>query len=242
MDFKNFETTSIYAIEAVYQHLWKCVPEVYRLIDDNPIEEITRIDPFYDPELTFENRTQYRLSKIEYPKRAKPWYIITWNSDAGLLKSTLTQRRFETATFEKDGKYYDADYINAELQVNFGVVSNSMSAIFEFQENYILKQREKQYIYTPKEHSILGSFPVSMDVLDSNQQKLSRDKGTIAYLFLQCKVDYPVIGNVREVEPGRVIREIHNRVGSLNTMKLGTHDVITEADLDREFIQQMEGN
>ena len=52
--------------------------------------------PWYDPELSFSDRFHYRLTNIDYPKRATPWYIITWNFGKGILKSSLTNRRFDT--------------------------------------------------------------------------------------------------------------------------------------------------
>lgn len=206
MDLKNFESTSILAIEAVYRHLWNFIPNKYKLPETD--ELITDLSPFYDPELTFDNRLHYKLSKVSYTNRAKPWFVITWNTEHGLIKSGLTQRRFQSAIVEnkKLGKIR-YKFINTELSINFGICCNTMQGLFELQENLILKKRDKITVNT-KPHSIIGSFPVCLDVLDSTQNKLERDKGTLCYLFLECKIDYPIIGNVEQLYSG-IIKEIH---------------------------------
>ena len=209
MDLQNFEGTSTYAIEAVYQNLWQMIPDKYKLPkDDHNVDDMS---PFYDPELTFENRLHYKLTNIEFPKRANPWFIITWNTPEGIIKSSLTQRRFQTKVVKnKKGEKLQFKFINTELQINFGIVSNTLQGIYEMQENILLKKREKMYCFT-KEHSILGNFPVSLDIIDSTQNKLARDKGTLCYLMLNCKIDYPIIGNVVKYSGG-IIEEIRSQI------------------------------
>lgn len=207
MDLYTLENTSTYAIQAIYDSFWGMIPQKYKLPEDDKM--LNNMEPFYDPELTFENRLHYKLTKIDYPKRATPWFVITWNPENGIIKSGLTQRRFTTDVFQTKQGLKRGRITRTEMSLNFAIASNTMEGIFELQENYLLRQREKLYCQT-RPHSILGSFTVCMDLLDSNQSKLSRDHGTICYLFLSCRVDYPVVGMLEDI-PG-VIEEIHNDV------------------------------
>ena len=135
-------------------------------------------------------------------------YLLIYNAD-------LSQRRFQTSVFDNGKNKYRCKFINTNLNINFGICSNTIQGLFELQENFILKLREKITCET-KTHPILGKFIVSLNVLESNQNKLSRDQGTLCYLFLQCKIDYPIIGNVEKITSG-VIKQIH-----LETDKDGT--------------------
>lgn len=209
MDLKTLENTSSYAIEAVYNDFWSLIPNKYKLPEDDRV--LNDLTPFYDPELTFDNRLHYKLAGIEYPKRSTPWFVITWNAENGLLKSGLTQRRFTTAVYDTPKGKKRCRTTSVDTNINFAIASNSMTAIFELQENYLLKRREKVYCIT-KPHSILGKFTVSMNVMDSQLSKLSRDKGTICYLFLQCKVDYPIVGMVEDIPA--VIETINSDINS----------------------------
>lgn len=227
MDLDNFESTSIPAIKAVYTHFWNCIPKKYKLKEDD--ERVVDISPFYDPELTFDNRLHYKLSKVSYPNRATPWFIITWNTEQGLLKSSLTQRRFKSriVTTEK-GKKLSFKFINTELSVNFGICCNTMTGLFELQENILLKKRDKMIVYT-EPHSILGEFPVCLDVIDSNQSKLPREKSTLCYLFLNCKIDYPIIGNVTEYGNG-LIEEINDYNYNYNEQLISKDQIVAEKE------------
>ena len=208
MDLKTLENTSTYAIEAVYRKLWEMIPQKYRLPEDD--ERIKDMAPFYDPELTFENRLHYKLTNVDYPKRANPWFVITWNAPEGILRTSLTQRRLKSSIVtNKKGERYKFKFQLVELYLTFGIASNSLQAVFELQENLIIHTRDKLTCIT-KEHSVLGNFPVSMNVIDSNQVKLSRDKGTLCYLMMQIRVDYPIIGLVEPVEG--VIEHINSDV------------------------------
>ena len=184
MDLKNLETTSTYAIEAVYRDYWNYIPEKYRLQEraqrldhgtysedsyeivkpkpkskstplsykeveqkEEPKSEYDRyceamnsnqwfdLMPFYDPLLDFENRMHYKLVGIDYPQRNKPWFVITWNCNNGLLNSSLTRRRFETTTITTPGgEDVKFDFINTDLDLTFAIYCNSMQALFELQE------------------------------------------------------------------------------------------------------------
>ena len=204
MDLITLENTSTYAIEAVYRYLWNFIPNKYKLPEDDKC--YADLEPFYDPELTFDNRLHYKLTHVSYTKRSQPWFVITWNTENGLLKSDLSQRRFQTSIFDCDDAKYRCKFINTNMSINFGICSNTMQGLFELQENLVLKIREK-LTCTTKKHPILGSFPVSLNVIDGHQNKLQREQGTLCYLFLQCRIDYPIIGNVEKIESG-IIKEI----------------------------------
>lgn len=258
MDLKNFETTSTYAIEALYKDYWNQLPEKYRLLEkaqrqeDYTLEEVKptqqkstpltyasvkakdtepekpdeyqcycdalndkekffNLQPFYDPELSFSDRLHYKLTGINYPDRKGPWFIITWNCGNGILKSTLTNRRFQSATVETpSGELVTFDFMNTELEVTLCFVSNTMQGLFELQEHIRISRREKAVVNT-RQHSILGSFPVSIDLIDGGMAKLARDKGTLCTLTLPIKIDYPIIDNVRSAARG-IIKEIHAEI------------------------------
>ena len=252
MDLKNFEATTTYAIEAVYNEYWRCIPEKYRLLQKMDVEQnppspdepkpkskpltykkaeeskdeyeggldtydhyvdmlnsgqYIDLAPFYDPALDFENRLHNKLVGIDYPDRKKPWFVITWNMGNGLLKSSLTRRRFETCEdTTPGGEKVVFDFINTDLDLTFAIYSNSMQALIELQENIIISKREKCVVNT-RTHSVLGKFPVSLDIIDSSVAKLPRDKSTLCVLTLNVKIDYPVIGNVRP--SAGLIKEFH---------------------------------
>lgn len=270
MDLKDFESTTTYAIEAVYRSYWDLIPEKYRLEkklqrwehgvynsqdygtqptgkpqlkrtmgpltpkdvekeysnynnDDeysiymnnlNNEDQYFDLQPFYDPELNFENRLQYKLVGINYPKRKHPWFVITWNCGNGLINSTITRRKFQSAQdVTPGGEKIRFDFTNSELEITMAIYSNSMQALFELQENIVVHNREKAVVWT-KLHSILGKFPVSMNAIDSVVTKLPREKGTICTLTLVVKIDYPLIGNVRSAETG-VINVINDDIDAL---------------------------
>lgn len=227
MDLKNLENTSTYAIEAVYRNFWEMIPSKYRLPEDD--ERVKDMAPFYDPELSFDNRLHYKLTNVDYPKRANPWFVITWNAPEGILRQSLTQRRLASAVIEDEkGERYKFKFQLVELYLTFAIASNSLQAIFELQENIIIHRRDKVTCYT-KEHPLLGKFPVSMNVIDSNQVKLPRDKGTLCYLMMQARVDYPVIGMVERADG--VIEHINDDIFNQYTDYTITEDDITEEDI-----------
>jgi hypothetical protein len=225
LDLRTLENTSSYAIEAVYSDFWSLIPKKYRLVEDDRM--FNDLTPFYDPELTYDNRLHYKLTNIEYPKRSEPWFVITWNAENGLLKSGLTQRRFTTDVYDTPHGKKRCKTTSVDTNINFAIASNSMSALFELQENYLLKRREKIYCRPTRPHSILGRFTVSMNVMDSQLSKLSRDKGTLCYLFLQCRVDYPIVGMDEDASQGN-IQEIYSDVDSQISEQVLVQDKIDE--------------
>ena len=285
MDLKNFETTTTYAIQAVYMEYWRAIPEKYRLLEKaqvQPKEEPFRpkstplsykkvekeaeefkeersdmyerycemmnsgkwfdLAPFYDPQLDFENRLHYKIAEIEYPDRQKPWFIITWNMGNGLLKSSLTRRRFQTCSDKTPGgEDVTFDFINTDMDLTFAIYSNSIQALLELQENIIISKREKCTVTTAT-HSILGQFPVSLDTIDSSITKLPRDKGTLCVLNLSIKIDFPIIGNVRYVKEG-IIKEIHTELDGVVSVEATRHvtpetDVTAHVVLARDIITE----
>lgn len=174
------------------------------------------VTPFYDPELNFENRLHMHLTNVDFPSRREPWFIITWNTNSGLLNSSLTRRRFSTTTIQApNDKFYKFDFINTDMDLTMAIYSNTMQGLFELQENIIVGKREKAVVNTAK-HSILGEFPVSMDIINSSLTKLPKDKGTLCVMNLNIKIDFPVIGNVQQVYNG-IIKEIHTEIDKIGT-------------------------
>lgn len=227
MDLETLEGTSILAVKAVYKLFWDFIPQKYKLSKDD--ETIINLEPFYDPKLDFSNRAQYKLVKDSYPNRETPWFVITWNTDRGLLKSTLSSRRFQTAYFElPSGKRTHLKFINADMEITLGIVSNSMTALFELQENILLKMREKMYVMS-EPHSVVGPITVALDIIDSDQNKLDRDKGTLCYLFVHVRVDFPVFGYRKDLSGG-IIEEINLLTKNYHD-ELYAWDRITPADL-----------
>ena len=167
------------------------------------------LQPFFDPQLDFENRLHYKLVGVEYPKRKNPWFIITWNMGNGILKSSLTNRRFDTAEVKTPGgAHVKFDFIDTELDVNLCFNSNSLQALVELQENIRVNRREK-FVIDSRLHSILGRFPISVSLIETgNIAKATKDKSTLCTLTVTIRIDYPVIGNVRENKDGiiKVIR------------------------------------
>ncbi len=266
MDFKNFEGTTTYAIEAVYKEYWDLIPEKYRLFEkaqrqeggldyqDNPegdpirpekkprttplsykkVEQIEQntynvpyeedktnildfedeysnyvtslndreryfdVAPFFDPELSFENRLHYKLANINYPKRLSPWFVITWNYNTGILHNALTRRRFTSNSVgASDGKDYCFNFKNTDLDLTIAITSNTLQGLNEIQENILVGKREK-YTVTATGHSLLGEFPVRLDTINSTVTKLPRDRGTLCVLTVSLKIGYMVIGNIQE--------------------------------------------
>lgn len=254
LDLKNFETTTTYAVQAVYSEYWKMIPEKYRLLEKAQVEQnpedvkpkkstplsYTDVEkqeyknndyyehycemmnsgnwfdvyPFYDPQLDFENRLHYKLSNIDYPDRKKPWFIITWNFGNGLIKSELTRRRFQTCVDKTPGgEDVTFKFINTDLEITLAIYSNTLQGLVELHENIVVGQREK-YTVDTHTHSIIGKFPVSVDTITGNINKLPRDKGTLCNLALNLRVDYPIIGDVKKVSSG-IIKEIHTELDAV---------------------------
>jgi len=256
MDLRNLETTTTYAIQAVYLEYWRLIPERYRLFEKaqptakpsqpthkplsyKQVEQNGRpprpeqdadgvpydkyccmlnsgkwfdLEPFYDPQLDFETgRTHYKIAGINFPDRQHTWFIITWNMGQGLLNSSLTRRRFQSAsTKDAAGNDVSFDFINTDLELNFAIYSNRLQGLMELQENIIVGKREKCTVETLT-HSILGKFPVSLDTINSSVSKMPRSMGTLCTLNLNIRIDYPIIGNVK-MSPTGIIKEIHTEI------------------------------
>lgn len=207
------------------------------------------MQPFYDPTGDFDNRLHYKLIGTDFPMRDKVWFVITYNFGNGLLNSSLTRRRFQSAyDTTPSGEKVRFDFINTDLDLSLIIYSNSLQAIFELQENIMIRQREKMCPNTVRSHRILGKFPVSIDTISSSINKLTRDKGTLCALTLNLKIDYPVIGNI-VFNPTGVIKEFHTELDSvisvkdMPNMEPGSHvvmqrDIITEDSPTYDIYQE----
>jgi hypothetical protein len=181
------------------------------------------LQPFYDPLLDFENRLHYKLVGVNYPDRKDPWFIITWNCGNGILKSSLTNRRFDTKTIiTPGGQKAKFDFIDTELDVTLCFNSNSMQALFELQENIRIGRREK-FVIDSRIHSVIGRFPVTVSIIDTgNIAKASRDKSTLCNLTVTYRIDYPIIGNV-QLDNGDVIKVIRANEYTMPTDYMDTN-------------------
>ena len=225
MDLETLEGTSVLAIKSVYKTFWDMIPQKYKLSkDDNTVLDL---EPFYDPQLTFDNRLHYKLVKDSYPNRETPWFVITWNTDRGLLKSQLSNRRFQTASIElPSGTRTSLKFIDADMEITLGIVSNSMQALYELQENILLKMREKMYVMS-EPHSVVGPITVAFNIVDSDQNKLDRDKGTLCYLFVHVRVDFPVFGYRKDLSGG-IIEEIRLLIKDFHDNTLSIDRILPE--------------
>lgn len=224
MDLKNLESTSKYALEAVINKYWNLIPNDYKLPDkENPG---LFIEPFYDSTLTFDNRAQYKITKVGYEERRAPWLVLSWNTESGVQKSDLSNRRFETS-FKFNGDGYDKyKFTWGKIPLNIALYSNSLSCILEVQENILLKIRNKDYAETINEHSVLGKFPVQIETQESSLNKLDvGQKGSVCYLYLNVEVTYPIIGYSSETWP---IDTIISDIKDLDNNQLIAEDIIID--------------
>ena len=199
------------------------------------------LQPFYDPLLDFENRLHYKLVGVNYPDRKGPWFIITWNCNNGILKSTLTNRRFDTKTITTPGgDKVKFDFMDTELDVTLCFNSNSMQALFELQENIRIGRREK-FVVDSRVHSIIGRFPVTVSLIDTgNIAKSNRERGTLCNLTTTFRIDYPIIGNVQSNNADiiKVIRANEYRMDEDSRRKdlLGKDVILPDDD---EILQEL---
>lgn len=186
-----------------------CIKDDYEIYCDC-LNNDKRIDlqPFYDPQLDFESRLHYKLVGVNYPQRKNPWFVITWNFGNGILKSNLTNRKFDTAEVTTPtGENVKFDFIDTELELTLCFNSNSLQALVDLQEVIRIGRREKHTIDSLP-HSILDHFTISQELIDvGNIAKASRDRSTLCTLTLTFKLSYPVIGNVISTDGIGIIKE-----------------------------------
>lgn len=195
------------------------------------------LQPFFDPQSDFENRVHYKLIGVNYENRRNPWFILTWNFGNGITTSDLTNRRLGTDVIETPTKEkVKFDFLDTNLNLSLCFTSNSLQALVELQENIRINRREKCTVES-RTHSILGKFPVILSSIDvGNITKLTREKGTICTLTLSFKLEYIVIGNIKQVGDYEIIKQINMELDKPNGEGPDNHevlsrDVITEADL-----------
>lgn len=193
------------------------------------------LQPFFDPQLDFENRLHYKLAGIGYPQRKNPWFIITWNCGYGILKSEISNRLFDTAAIKTpSGEQVKVDFINTQMDITLCFNSNDLQALFALQELIRVRQREKLVVYSPI-HSIIGKFPVALDAIETgNIAKATRDKSTLCTLTLTVRIDYPVIGNIR-TDHINIIREFHTEYDKPNGEGPDNHEVLARDIVKEEL-------
>lgn len=213
MDLKNLTTTSQYAISSFYEHIYNFIPEEYRI----PYKQNEAVDcqrEFYDPELTVDNRLRYKATKIEYVARSTPWIAIMWNSE-GMQPADNHFRSMDVRIKNEDGTFNSGKACFVKRQMNIGVVSNSLTALDEFQEVFWLNVRPDDCTITAP-HPYIEDFNVNiMDGINfSSVTKLPRNEGTLCMTMGVTNIQYPIVGCV-DNNTG-IIRTIRTNIRNMN--------------------------
>lgn len=212
-DFRNLETSTEYAIRGFYNYIYSFIPEEYR-IQYKHNEAVDCCREFYDQELTVENRFKYKATKIEYVDRAKPWVAIMWNSE-GLLPADNHFRKFPIKLPTDDGRYFKGCACYMKKNINLGIVSNSITALDEFQEVFWLNVRPDDCTISAK-HPLIEEFNVNiMDFAFSSTTKLPRNDGTLAMTMGIVPIQFPVVGCI-DTNTG-IIKTINTYIKDLDT-------------------------
>ena len=189
-DFKNLDTSTEYAVQGYYNLVYSYIPERYRLKYSKEEAVITPRE-FFDQELTVENRLKYRASCIPTIDRKSPWIAIMWNSEG--LQPAENFRRIDLK-LQYGGAWHKGKGCFVKLPMVMGIVSNSKTALDEFQETFLLNMRPDDWTITPN-HPLLENFTVNvMDFSFSNTTKLTRTDGTLSMTMAQVTLQYPIIG------------------------------------------------
>lgn len=193
MDFNNLHTTTELSLRACFKHLYSFIPKQYRLAYD-PEEVTQHLDEFYDPELSLDNRLQYKIARVPYEDRKSPWVALMWNTE-GLQKSVDMFRRFDTKILgEGELRSQEAKSRQVQTPINLGFVSNSLTAMLELQEVLLLGLQDQEAIIAGT-HKVLGDFTVNLQQVSfGNLYKLPRSKGTICTYGMTLLLNYPIIG------------------------------------------------
>lgn len=189
-DFKKLTTSTEYAVRGFYDLVYSYIPEQYRLRYSKEEAVITPRE-FYDQDLTIENRLKYRATSIPTIERKSPWIAIMWNSEG--LQPAENFRRLDVK-YQVDNKWHAAKGCFVRLPMTIGVVSNSKTALDEFQEVFLLNMRPDDWTITA-EHPYLSKFTVNiMDFGFSSTTKLARTDGTLAMTMATTYLQFPIIG------------------------------------------------
>ena len=192
-DFNNLNTSTGYALRGLFDHIYNYIPEEYRLQYSKEEAVITPRE-FFDQELTIENRLKYRASSIPMIERKSPWVALMWNSE-GLQPADNHFRRLDTKFHYRD-KWHRAKGCFVRLPIVLGVVSNSRTALDEFQEVFLLNLRPDDWAISAK-HPLIQDFTVNiMDFNFSSTTKLARTDGTLCMTMATLNVQFPIVGCV----------------------------------------------
>lgn len=190
-DFKNLHTSTQYAVEGFYKHVYQFIPHRFRIHYDLT-EAVSCMGQFFDQELTFENRLKYKVTSISFLDRKSPWIALMWNTE-GLQPADNHFRRYDVRV-DIEGKPHKGKACYVKLPMNIGIVSNSKTALDEFQEVFLLNVRPDDKAISC-EHPILQDFNVNiMDFNMSNSVKLPRSEGTLSMAMATVTLQYPVVG------------------------------------------------
>lgn len=190
-DFKNLKTTTEYAIAGFYDHIYEYIPDEYRLQYTKDESVITPRE-FYDQELTIENRLKYRATSIPMVERKSPWVAIMWNSEG--LQQADNHFRLQDVKFKLDETWHRGKSCFVRLPMTMGIVSNSRTALDEFQEVFLLNIRPNDWTITAK-HPLIENFTVNiMDFNFTSTTKLARTDGTLAMTMATVNIQYPIVG------------------------------------------------
>lgn len=196
-DFKNLHTSSDYAIQGFYKHVYSFIPYEFRLHyeDSEIVEAVDCQKEFYDQELTVENRLKYKATKIKYIDRSTPWIAVMWNSE-GTRPADNHFRKYDVKIPTENGRFITGKACYVRRRMNLGIVSNSMTALDEFQEVFWLNVRPDDYAISVK-HPIIEDFNVNiMDFDFSSTTKLPRTDGTLCMTMAVADIQYPIVGSV----------------------------------------------
>lgn len=219
-DFKDLNTSTEYAVSAFFDTVYHYIPEEYRLSYSREEAVITPRE-FFDQELTIENRLKYRATSIPNVERRSPWVAIMWNSE-GLQPADNHFRRFDLKIPIND-KWYKGKGCYVKLPINIGVVSNSRTALDEFQEVFLLNIRPDDWAITAK-HPIISDFTVNiMDFNFTSITKLARTDGTLSMTMGTAYLQYPIVGCV-DTNTG-IIRLINTYIRNMKKTLLSNFTV-----------------
>lgn len=223
-DFKNLNTSTEYAVRGFYNLVYSFIPDEYRLKYSKEEKVITPRE-FYDQDLTIENRLKYRATSIPTVERKSPWIAIMWNSE-GLQPAENHFRRMDVKFRYKD-QDHKAKGCYVRLPMTMGIVSNSRTALDEFQEVFLLNMRPDDWAIAV-EHPLIEDFSVNiMDFNFTSTTKLARTDGTLAMTMAQVYLQFPIIGCV-DLNTG-IILTINTYLHNMNNVLL---DEFTIQDLD----------
>lgn len=231
MDYKNLCTTSELALKTFFTYLWSYIPEKYRL-RYNEVEVVETLWEFFDPDLDFQTRGLYRVSKIPYSERKNSWVTFVWNIDS-LQKTNEQDRVFKTYYIDEElKKTYSMTAGWTALPLILGVVSNDPRALLEFQEVVTLGIREKEapiseaLVTLDSTNPIIGDFATNIMSLNFNgMTKVSKESNTMLMVYCNVMLQYYIAGFISEAG---IIKSIRTNYRDYETQKIKYTDIVPE--------------